>query len=204
MSLRHAILGILDYRPLHGYELKRVLENGISSFWPVNLGAIYPNLHALETEGLVAHHTESTAEGRPDRKVYTITESGREELARWRRLPPEGHTRTRSPLYLKLLFARRENLRDGLEWIDAEIQHAQAAAAYLKAQLADPQAFSTFFVQFLRESGVAHLNLHAELLQELRERIDRDLLRKKRPKSEADAAAEAEPTPAEEPEMPAG
>lgn len=202
MSLRHAILGILDYRPLHGYELKRVLENGISSFWPVNLGAIYPNLHALETEGLVAHHMESTADGRPDRKVYTITETGREELARWRRQPPEGHTRTRSPLFLKLLFARRENLREGLEWIDAEIQYAHAAAAYLEAQLANPQAFSTFFVKFLRESGAAHLKLHAELLQELRQRIVRDVLGKTRARDGADAPTESKT--AEEPEMPAG
>lgn len=202
MSLRHAILGILDYRPLHGYELKRVLEKGISSFWPVNLGAIYPNLHALETEGLVGHHTESTAEGRPDRKVYTITETGREELARWRRLPPEGYTRTRSPLLLKLLFARRENLDDVLEWIDAEVQFAHAAVAFLEAQLANPQAFSTFFVKFLRESGVAHLKLHGERLQELQDRIRRELLRKARVEASGDAVPETQSV--EEREMPAG
>ena len=46
MSLRHAILGVLEYQPLHGYALKCVLEQGISYFWPVNLAAIYPSWEA--------------------------------------------------------------------------------------------------------------------------------------------------------------
>lgn len=171
MSLRHAILGIVDFQPLHGYEIKRVLEEGISTFWPVNLAAIYPSLRRLEAEGLVAHRTEKSVEGRPDRKVYEITEAGREELARWRRLPPEGLTQSRVPLYLKLLFAKPENLGDTVHWIDKELEVGRAVSQHLRSELANPHAFSTFFVRFMRESGLAHAELQIELLEELRARI---------------------------------
>ncbi|MDX1648456.1 MAG: PadR family transcriptional regulator, partial [Myxococcota bacterium] len=133
MSLRHAILGIVDWQPMHGYEIKRVLEEGISTFWPVNLGAIYPSLRRLEAEGLVRHRREASPEGRPDRKVFEVTDRGREELARWRRLPPEGPAQARVPLYLKLLFAQPENLPEVVQWIDKELETARATADALRS-----------------------------------------------------------------------
>lgn len=178
MSLRHAILGILDYRDMHGYQLKRVLEEGISSFWPVNLAAIYPGLRKLEEEGLVSFHRESSGAGRPDRKVYTITAEGREELARWRRLPPDTTQSARNPLDLKLLFAHDEDFPEAIPWVEKGLESARAELDQLRADLANPKAFSTFFVKFLRETGVAHLELqielHEDLLLRMRERVARN------------------------------
>jgi DNA-binding PadR family transcriptional regulator len=172
MSLRHAILGILAYRELHGYELKRVLEEGISTFWPVNLAAIYPCLRKLEDEGLVAYTRQAGVEGRPDRKVYTVTEPGREELARWRRLPPDEASSVRNPLYLKLLFATEEDFPEAIGWIGKRLERSRAALDELRAELAKPRGdFDTFFVRFLRESGAAHLELEIERLEELRTRL---------------------------------
>ncbi|MAE96736.1 MAG: hypothetical protein CL910_18975 [Deltaproteobacteria bacterium] len=171
MSLRHAILGIVEYQPAHGYQIRRVLQEGISTFWPVNLAAIYPSLRRLEEEGLVAHRMEASEEGRPDRKVYEITEAGREEMATWRRLPPEGAASNKVPLFLKLLFARTENLRDTLDWIDKEIEGLRSGSHQLRSELHDPKAFDTFFVRFMRETGLAHVELQIELLQDLRTRI---------------------------------
>lgn len=177
MSLRHAILGILAYQPMHGYQLKTVLELGVAAFWPVNLAAIYPSLRQLESEGLVSHREEASAEGRPNRKVYTITGDGREELARWRREPPaEVIPRVKSPLFLKLLFAQEENLPDVIGWIENEIEASEAAAGFLQSQLGDAHAFSTiFFVNFMRQHGIEHLNLHARGLRELKERIQKGI-----------------------------
>lgn len=171
MSLRHAILGIIEFQPVHGYEIRRVLQEGISSFWPVNLAGIYPGLRRLEEEGLVTHRMEATHEGRPDRKVFEITESGRKEMARWRDLEPEGQAGWRNPLYLKLLFAREENLPAALGWIDKTLETLRAAADATRSELHNPEAFDTFFVRFMRESGLAHAELQLELLQELRAKI---------------------------------
>lgn len=169
MSLRHAILGILNHREMHGYQIKCVLEQGISTFWPVKLAAIYPGLRRLEEEGLVAWRREAGADGRPDRKVYAITKGGQEELARWRRLPPEGVPSVRNPLYLKLLFATEADLPEALSWVDDEIRGVEERLEHLRAEL--PRAFSTFIVKFMRESGVAHLELQRALLEDLRGRL---------------------------------
>ena len=180
MSLRHAILGILDYREMHGYQLKRVLDEGISTFWPVNLAAIYPSLRKLEEDGLVAWRREATEQGRPDRKVYTITDAGREELAQWRQLPPDGGPSLRNPLYLKLLFAHEKDFPEAITWVDKQVDRTRANLDQLRADLANPKAFSTFFVKFLRESGVQHLELQVELLQELRARMQERVERRNR------------------------
>lgn len=171
MSLRHAILGIVEYQPSHGYQIRRILDEGISTFWPVNLAGIYPSLRRLEEEGLVAHRMEPSEEGRPDRKVYEITQPGREEMARWRHLPPEGTASSKVPLFLKLLFARTENLRDSLDWIDKEIETLRGNSHGLRSELHNPQAFDSFFVRFMRETGLAHAELQLELLQDLRSRV---------------------------------
>ncbi|HVP27741.1 MAG TPA: PadR family transcriptional regulator [Myxococcota bacterium] len=171
MSLRHAILGILEYQPMHGYSLKRVLAEGISTFWPVNLPAIYPSLRKLEQEGLVAHRMETTRDGRPDRKVFTITPTGRAELERWRRLPPDGPMTVRSPLYLKLLFAKPDDYRDVLDWLDKAIDEGRTLLSQLRADQTNPNAFSSFFVRYMRESGISHSEIQIELMQDLRARV---------------------------------
>jgi hypothetical protein len=50
----------------------------------------------------------------------------------------------------------------------------------LRAEQANPRAFSTFFVEFLRESGVQHLELEIELLKELRARMQERVSRGQR------------------------
>ncbi len=172
MSLRHAILGILEYEPMHGYQIRQVLGEGMSAFWPVNLAAIYPALRKLEDDGLLSHRVESGGEGRPDRKVFEITDAGRDELAAWRPLPPEPSDQsTRNPLFLKMFLAKPEDFPATIGWIDAEIGRFQERAAQLRAEIADPLAFSTFFVRFMRETGLAHIELHVQLLQDLRRRV---------------------------------
>ena len=175
MSLRHAILGIVEYQPAHGYVIRRVLQEGISTFWPVNLAGIYPSLRRLEEEGLVAHRMEASEEGRPDRKVYEITDAGREEMARWRRLPPEGSVTSKVPLFLKLLFAREENLPDTMDWIAKEVETLRSQASQLRSDLNNPEIFETFFVRFMRETGLAQTELQIELLQDLRSKVARHI-----------------------------
>jgi len=170
MSLRHAILGILDRNPMHGYELKRVLDQHVSLFWPVKLAAIYPSLHRLEEDGLVTHRTQATPEGRPDRKVYSITGVGRDELRRWCHEPPEGQAENRSPLYLKLLVAREEHFPDAIHWVQKELDEFRARLERVpRVDLPDKPEF--LLPRFMRDSGVAHIELQIELLESLQERL---------------------------------
>ncbi len=73
-SLRLYLLRLLDEEPRHGYEVIRLLRDRFMGVYSPSPGTIYPRLARLEEEGLVTH---DEVDGR---KVYRITELGREEL----------------------------------------------------------------------------------------------------------------------------
>ena len=81
MSLPHILLGLLR-KPASGYDLKTEFERGIRHFWSAELSQIYPTLKRMEGLGWLSSATEPSARG-PDRRVYTRTEAGRDELLRW-------------------------------------------------------------------------------------------------------------------------
>ena len=72
--LRLYLLRLLDEEPRHGYEVIRLLRDRFMGVYAPSPGTIYPRLSRLEDEGLVTHDEEN------GRKVYRITEAGREEL----------------------------------------------------------------------------------------------------------------------------
>lgn len=82
MNVRTLCLGILSTRDASGYEIKKDIEEGMfSHFIDASFGSIYPALTQLAGEGLVTVH-EQEQTGKPDKKVYAITERGRQALAR--------------------------------------------------------------------------------------------------------------------------
>lgn len=78
------ILGILQGEGLHGYEIaKRIRERGVNAL-DVAEGRLYPALHKLELDGLIQAEW-IPQDGKPPRKVYSLTESGFAELSKQRK-----------------------------------------------------------------------------------------------------------------------
>jgi len=95
VSIRHLILGLLTQQPMSGYDIKRFLK---SLSWLIDspsFGSLYPTLHALREDGLVVVEV-APRQGKPLRKIYTITEAGRQVLGKWMNQPvaPESSLRT--------------------------------------------------------------------------------------------------------------
>lgn len=74
-DIRFALLELLAEQPRHGYDLIKELERRFGGFYRPSPGSVYPTLQMLEEEG---HLTSELVEGK---RVYTITESGRQLLA---------------------------------------------------------------------------------------------------------------------------
>jgi DNA-binding PadR family transcriptional regulator len=72
--LRLYLLKLLEESPRHGYEVIRLLQDRFLGVYSPSPGTIYPRLARLEEEGLVTHEV---VEGK---KVFSITDKGREEL----------------------------------------------------------------------------------------------------------------------------
>ncbi|GJM80297.1 PadR family transcriptional regulator [Paenibacillus sp. HMSSN-139] len=88
MSINYAILGMLSARSLTGYDLKKIIQDSPFMPWSGNNNQIYKALVELLEEGWVTnevHHQDSA----PSKKIYTITDAGREELKAWVLSPPE-------------------------------------------------------------------------------------------------------------------
>ncbi|HEY3317762.1 MAG TPA: helix-turn-helix transcriptional regulator [Coriobacteriia bacterium] len=105
---KFAVLGLLAWRgPLSGYQVKQTYESSADFFWSVSYGQIYPTLRQLEAEGLVTSSTERD-EGRPERRIYAISERGRSALEEWL-AEPAGPLEFRAEVLLKLLHGFRES-----------------------------------------------------------------------------------------------
>ena len=82
MSFNYAILGLLNTRPMTGYDLKKIIQKSSYLYWSGNNNQIYKGLLHLQNEGLVTSQTEHQ-EGSPSKKIYTISEDGKQELRKW-------------------------------------------------------------------------------------------------------------------------
>lgn len=115
---KYAILGMLSFAPMSGYDIKKLTDFSISNFWHENFGHIYPVLKRMEAEGLVTR-TVKEKEGKPDRNVYTITKQGTEELTSWLLLPTD-EAPIRNEFLLKMFFSGAVPLKTVVENIKRE------------------------------------------------------------------------------------
>jgi PadR family transcriptional regulator len=78
------LLSVLEKsrEPMYGYQIAKLLEDysGDASF--MKQGALYPVLHSLENNGLLASNVEPSVSG-PPRRYYEITPEGRDTLVIW-------------------------------------------------------------------------------------------------------------------------
>lgn len=82
MALTHAILALLIERPQSGYDLTKNFEGSVGNFWKASHQQIYRDLGKMEEQGWVTSEILSQ-EGKPDKKLYSITELGRSHLTQW-------------------------------------------------------------------------------------------------------------------------
>ncbi len=75
-DVRPAMLAMLIESPMHGYQMMRELEERTGGRWRPSAGSIYPTLQQLQDEGIV------TASEQDGRRVFTLTDKGREVAAR--------------------------------------------------------------------------------------------------------------------------
>ena len=99
MAVREGLLALLASGPRHGYQLKVDFEAATGGAWTLNVGQVYSTLERLQRDGLVLI---DEADGQ---KHYSLTASGREELAGWFEELPLEAAPPRDELLLKVLLA---------------------------------------------------------------------------------------------------
>jgi PadR family transcriptional regulator AphA len=129
MSLKMAVLGLLDVEPGSGYALLQRFRNSLGFFWQTTHQQLYKELHALHAEGLVECE-EVTQAGKPDKKIYSLTAAGGAELDRLL-ADAAGPTKIKDPLLVKLFAGRRLDAAALCAELDTHRrEHEQTLATY--------------------------------------------------------------------------
>lgn len=101
MSVKQALLALLEQEPMYGYQLRVAFEQRTGATWPLNVGQVYTTLTRLERDGLV----EGGGTDEDGHVVYRITPAGRDEVAAWFTTPVARTQPPRDELAIKLALA---------------------------------------------------------------------------------------------------
>jgi DNA-binding PadR family transcriptional regulator len=77
-----ALLGLLCVRPMTGYEIRHHFDRALAPWWDTPRTQIYPKLRELEARRLIEHEY-IIQESKPNKRVYSPTPAGREQLQEW-------------------------------------------------------------------------------------------------------------------------
>lgn len=112
--LRHGILGLLNYGSMTGYQINKAFRDSLCYFWNAQTSQIYRELQTIRKNGWATDETVEQT-GKPDKKVFTITASGRDELNRWL-VEDSGEFTTRIPILMKTFFRGERSLDENIEY----------------------------------------------------------------------------------------
>ncbi len=101
MSVKQAMLALLEQGPMYGYQLRAEFEQRTGATWPLNVGQVYTTLARLERDGLVAG-AGADDEGHV---IYELTPGGRGEVSAWFTTPVPRTQPPRDELAIKLALA---------------------------------------------------------------------------------------------------
>ena len=160
MEIKTLCLGILALGDATGYEIKKLVAEGSFSFFSeASYGSIYPALSKLTKDCLVTCQA-MVQEGRPDKKVYSLTVTGREALNRSLKRAP-GPDKNRSEFLAAVLFAEAvapERISDLIE--ERVLEHKQKIHALGELLETDMTPGSRFVIEYgiaMQQAALEHL-----------------------------------------------
>lgn len=178
MSLKHAILGFLSFDAFSGYDLKKHFDRSVQHFWPANQSQIYRTLAQMKKQGWVTME-RIEREDRLDKKLYTITAKGREELHDWLStpLPPQDY---REPFLIQLYFAGKITDEELINVLKHEIRALEekicafniAYEAYQERMPTHPQPRAYFLSVLTLEYGLVSAKASLAWMRRVLERVE--------------------------------
>ena len=121
MSLKNALLALLNVEPMTGYDLSKQFQSSVAHVWYAPDSQIYPELRKMENDGLV--EGESVPWGpRGTKRRYHITDSGLDAFRVWMNSSLE-YSRVRDPAHLKAAYLEWASPESAAEQMQAHISH---------------------------------------------------------------------------------
>ena len=166
MPLKHTLLRFLEEEPMHGYKLRQHARE-CAWMYPMANASIYPALHSLEAEGFIGHRSE-IHEGRA-RKVYRITNAGRQELLNWLSDSQPANSSHRDQALLKIAMQSNETISGARGWLQKAITQLESDLSELLRGGTTAAASSSEYSELAIAYGTDLINLRKQFLEKVLE-----------------------------------
>jgi PadR family transcriptional regulator AphA len=125
-----AILGLLCWKPMSGYDIKKMVEVALAYFWSESYGQIFPVLNRLVDDGMATKRLDPKSGGRR-RQVYRITAAGRRAFSEWLH-QPTAMPKLRDELKLKFFLTSRSDVGESIRLLEEYAAQQSEHLALLK------------------------------------------------------------------------
>ena len=151
MSVPLALLGLLELQSSHGYDLKRDYDSYFGRGKQLPYGQVYSTLGRLSRDGKVTAGNAEPGDG-PERRRYTITDAGIDEVDTWLATPAEPEPHLQTVLFTKVVLALLLD-RDAADYLDLQ------RAAHLRRmhELTQVRRDGSLMDALLADHGLFHL-----------------------------------------------
>ncbi len=176
--LKHGILGLLNYGSMTGYDITRTFRESLSYFWNAQTSQIYRELKTLKANGWATEETVAQT-GKPDKKLFSITESGREELNRWL-IADSSELLMRNPLLMKTFFRGERSIPENLAYFDGlrdaclrfvtRMQTTPPDIEGHAAAVGDPE--KAIYWQMTVDFGVLYMKMLMQWIENCKQRLE--------------------------------
>ena len=150
MALRHAVLAALRDGQASGYELAKRFDVSVANFWSSTPQQLYRELERLENAGML-HARVVRQRRRPDKRVFTVTDAGRDELRKFTKQPAKPAA-LRDDLLVKLYAIDFGDQAAVIEALTTRLERARAKLA-LYDRLRDDLLAGRNEEELLRDAG---------------------------------------------------
>lgn len=133
-TLKYAILGLINRKPITGYDITKQFNSGLVEFWYAKHSQIYPELKKLTEEGLISYEIVIQGE-KLEKKLYTITEKGRECFVRWLEKDEPLEPTPKDIFRLKAYFCDEMNKNTLLKNFQSALTKHEGRILYLEASM---------------------------------------------------------------------
>ena len=176
MSLKHAILAMIDIDKGSGYDLAKRFDQSVGFFWPSTYQQVYRDLGRLEHDGLV-NAEKVSQQGKPDKKIYSITPAGITELKSWLSVPAKP-MKIKDTFLIKLFGGHQLSRQELLEDLDRQqLEHEATLERYtriaegLKSQGED--VFMKYFLPYQTlDLGIRFEQTWLQWSEDLRQKLE--------------------------------
>jgi PadR family transcriptional regulator, regulatory protein AphA len=179
--IKYILLGFLNYNQMTGYDLKQAIDSSTAHFWHAHHSQIYTTLREMEKDGLVTSQYIQEA-GQPDRRVYTISESGKQDLINWLNQPMTEPSPIKEAFLVRLFFSgQRDPQKVIAELLVQRELHQRQMAVYKSilhpiieqnAQIAPCMEREAAFWHATLEMGIHYEEMYLDWISQTIEKIE--------------------------------